>query len=109
MGLKLIFWHDEENHEFHRRIIECIKLNTGAGSSECGNDFVQPIGRTMWNGDTEPDSCAHGFFALSERGENRIAIGGFNLAKADEQIDQLDNGRPALRRFHLRNDLLGRK
>ena len=33
----------------------------------------------------------------------------FDLAKADEQIDQLDNGRPALRRFHLRNDLLGRK
>ena len=33
---------------------------------------------------------------------------GFDFALADEQIDQLDDGRPTLGRFHLGNDLLGR-
>ena len=32
---------------------------------------------------------------------------GFDLAEADEEIDQLDDGRPTLRRFHLGDDLLG--
>jgi hypothetical protein len=63
----------------------------------------------MWNGDPESDSGAHSFLALSKRGKNRIAICGFYFAKSNEQIDQLDDGRPAFRCFHLWDDLLGRK
>ncbi len=34
---------------------------------------------------------------------------GFDFAQPDEQIDQLDDGRPTLGRLHLGDDLLGRK
>src|SRR6059058_231206 len=45
----------------------------------------------------------------SKRGKNRVAICGFDFAKTNEQIDQLYDRRPALRCFHLWDDLLGRK
>src|SRR5206468_3998465 len=109
MRLKLIFRHDEKDDEFHRRVIERIKLNTVGGSSESGNDLIEPVRRTMWNGDPESYSCAHSFLALSKRGKNGVAICGFYFAKTNEQIDQFDDGRPALRCFHLWDDLLGRK
>ena len=109
MGLKLVFGHDEKNDELHRSIIERIKLDASCGSPERGDDFIEPVGRTMWNRDPESDSCAHGFFALPKGCKNGISILRLNFSKTNKQIDQLDDGRPALRCFHLRDDLLGRK
>ena len=109
MSLELIFRDNEKHDEFHRRVVERVKLNAGGGSAECGHDFLEPVGRTVRYGDAESDARAHRFFALFKRRKNRIAICGFNLAKSNEQIDQLDNGSPALRCFHLGDDLLGRK
>ena len=63
----------------------------------------------MWNGDAEPDAGAHGFLALLERGKNGLGVRLFDFAQSNQQIDQLDNGRPTLRSFHLGDDLLGRK
>ena len=39
----------------------------------------------------------------------RIAIFRFDFAQANEQIDQFNDGGPALRCFHLGDDLLDRK
>ena len=63
----------------------------------------------MRNGDSESDARAHRFLALFKRGKYRVAIWWLNFAKANEQINQLDDRRPALRCFHLGDDLLGRK
>ena len=63
----------------------------------------------MWNGDPKPNPGAHGFLALLECSQDGVAIRFFDFSKVNQQIDQLDNGRPALSSFHLRNDLLGRK
>src|SRR6266496_942855 len=109
MRLKLVFRHNEKDDKFHWSIIECIKLNAGGRSSECSDHFVESIGRTMWNGNAKSDSCAHGFLALSKRAKNGIAIRRLDFAEADKQINQLDDCRPALRCFHLWDDLLGRK
>ena len=62
----------------------------------------------MWNGDPKTDAGAHGFFALFQGRKNAIAAGWFDFLLGHEQIDQLDDGAPTLRRLHLRNDLLGR-
>jgi hypothetical protein len=67
MRLELIFWHDKQNNEFHRRIIQGVKLDSACRSSKRSDDFLKPIGRAMWNGDTEADAGAHGFLALFER------------------------------------------
>ena len=108
MGLKLILRHDEEHDEFHRRIIERVELDPGATSAEGGHHFLDSIGRGVRNGDAETDAGAHRFLALFERGENAFAILRLDLAQADQQIDQLDDGRPTFGRLHLGNDLLGR-
>src|SRR5437867_3824617 len=44
MGLKLIFWHDKQDNEFHRRIIEGVKLNSACRSSKCCHHFLNPVG-----------------------------------------------------------------
>ena len=44
MRLKLIFRHDEEDNEFHRRIVERVELNPFGGSAEGSHDLVQAIG-----------------------------------------------------------------
>src|SRR6476661_8390068 len=101
MRLKLILRHNKKDDEFHWSIIERIKLNAGSRPSECSNDFVESIRRTMWNGNAEPDSCTHRFLALSKRAKNGVAIRRFDFAKTNKQINQLDDCRPALRCFHL--------
>jgi hypothetical protein len=63
----------------------------------------------MRNGDPESDARAHGFLALFKRRQNAVAILGFDFAQANQKIDQLDDGRPTVRRLHLGDDLLGRK
>jgi hypothetical protein len=83
MRLKLIFRHNEKDDEFHGSIIERIKLNAGGRSSECSHDFLESVGGTMWNGNAEPDSRAHGLLALSKRAKNRVAISGFDFAKTN--------------------------
>ena len=55
MRLKLAFRHNEKDDKFHGSIVERIKLNAGGRSSECSHHFVESIGRTMWNGNAEPD------------------------------------------------------
>src|SRR5439155_22607524 len=107
--LELVLRDNKKNDELHRSIIQSIEFDTGGRSSKGGDDFLEPVRRTMRNGDPESDACAHGFLALLKRGKNRVTIWWLNLAKANEQIDQLDDGRLALRCFHLGEDLLSRK
>src|SRR5438128_10253204 len=64
VGLKLIFGHNEKNDEFHRSIIERIKLDASCRSPERGDDFIEPVGRTIQNRHPESNSCAHGFVEL---------------------------------------------
>src|SRR5215468_9176232 len=109
MRLKLIFRYDKKNDELYRRAIERVELDSALGSSKCRYDFVEPVGRAVWNGDAEPDAGAHRFLALFERGQNRVAVCGLDFAQVDEQINQFDDGRPTLGGLHLRDDLLGRK
>ena len=61
----------------------------------------------MRNGDPEANTGAHGFLALFERRQNAVPVRGFDFVQPNEQVDQLDNGRPTLCRLHLRDDLLG--
>src|SRR5205807_8800724 len=63
----------------------------------------------MRNGNTETDTGAHRFFALFERCQNSITIFRFDLAARDQQIDQLNDGVPALGRLHFRDDLISGK
>ena len=109
MSLELVLGNDEQDDEFYRRIIERVELDPGFRSSKRGNHIVDAIGRAMRNRDTETDAGAHGFFALFERGENAVAVFGFDFAEVDKQIDQRDDGRPTLGRLHLGDDLLARK
>src|SRR5207302_5867147 len=94
---------------FYRRVIERVELDAGCRSSERSDDVVDAIRRAMRNGDTEADARTHGLLPLFERSENAVAIFGFDFAEAQEQIDQLDDGRPSFGRFHLGDDLFGRK
>ena len=109
MCLKLIFWHNEKDDELHRRVVERIEFDPAGRSSKCGHDFVEAVGGAMGNGDAESDAGAHGFLALFERSQNAFAVLGFYFAETNEEIDQLDNGRPTVGRLHLGDDLLGRK
>src|SRR5437867_10151991 len=63
----------------------------------------------MWNGNAEADAGAHGFFALFQRRENSIPIFRCDLGARDQQIDQLNDGVPALGRLHFRDDLISGK
>src|SRR4051794_35201734 len=63
----------------------------------------------MRNRDPESNAGAHRFLALFERGENAVARISLNFVLRHEEIDQLDDRVPALRRLHLGNDLLGGK
>ena len=110
MGLKLILRHDEKHDEFHRRIIERVELDPVRtigrrprplprcrSDEACGMAMPKPMPVLIVS-----SRC------LSEaRMLSRSA--GLDLAQADEQIDQLDDGRPTLGRLHLGDDLLGRK
>ena len=106
MRLELIFRDNEKDDKFYRRVIERVELDTGSRSPKGGHDLFEPVGGAMGNGDAETDAGAHRFLALFERSEDAFAIGWFDLAKANQQIDQLDDGRPTLGRLHLGNDLL---
>src|SRR5438270_13371306 len=106
MRLKLVFRDDEQNHEFHRRVVERIELNAGAGPAERGHHLIETIGGTMWNGDAKADARAHGLLPLFQRSENTFTRIRLNFAELNEEIDQLDDGRPSLDCLHLRNDLI---
>src|SRR5580693_5740306 len=49
MRLKLIFRHDEEDDEFHRRIIQCVELDSRGRSSKSRDYLVEPVGRAVWD------------------------------------------------------------
>src|SRR5436190_23245620 len=106
MHLKLIFLHDEKDNEFYRRIIQRIKLDPGCRSSKSGHNLLDAIRFAVRDGDAEPDAGAHGFLTLFERRQNGVTVGRLDLAEVDQQIHQLDDGRPTLGRLHLRDDLL---
>ena len=42
--LKLIFWYDKKNNEFHGRVIQRVELDPFGGPSERSHHFVEPIG-----------------------------------------------------------------
>src|SRR5436190_22281624 len=107
MRLELIFWYNKQDNEFHRRIIQGVKLDSAGRSSKRSDDFLKPIGRAMWNGDTEADAGAHRFLALFERRQNAVPIGSFDFVQPYEQISQLDDCRPTLSCLHVRYDLIG--
>ena len=109
MSLKLVLRDNEKDDEFHRGVIEGIEFDAAGRSSERRNHIFDPVGRAMWNRDAETDASTHRFFALFERGENAVAIVRFDFVETDEQIDQLDDGRPTFSRLHLGDDLLGGK
>ncbi len=107
MGLELILRHDEEDDEFHRRIVERVEFDPCGGAAKGSHYLLDAIGRGVRNGDAKTDAGAHRFLALLQGGEDAVAILRFDLAQTDEQIDQLDDGGPTLGRLHLRDDLLG--
>src|SRR5438094_277292 len=109
MRLKLIFGNDEKDHELHRRVVECVEFDPGAGTAKRRHHFFQPVRGAVRNGNTEADAGAHRFFALFERSENSITIFRFDLAARDQQIHQLNDGVPALGRLHFRDDLISGK
>src|SRR5437879_13874782 len=107
MRLELIFWHDKQDNEFHRRIIQGVKLDSACRSSKRSDDFLKPIGRAMWNGDTEADAGAHGFLALFEGRQNAVPIGGFYFVQANRRMDHLGDCRPTRWCLRLRQALRG--
>src|SRR4029077_7769055 len=54
MCLELVLRDNEEDDEFHRRVIERVELNTSGRTPKGGYHFVQPVGRTVRNGDAKP-------------------------------------------------------
>ena len=44
VGLELIFWHDKQNHEPDRSVIECVEFNARRGATESGYHLVDAIG-----------------------------------------------------------------
>src|ERR1044072_7597230 len=109
MRLKLIFRDDEKHDELDRRVVEGVKIASWRRSSKRAHYFLKPVGGTMRNGDSESNACAHCFLTLFQRSEDGIAVFRFNFTQTNEKIDQLNDGGPALRGFHLRDDLLDRK
>src|SRR5256714_6817072 len=106
MRLKLVLRDDEEDDKFDRRIIERVELDPLRRAPERRHHFLDPVRRSVRNRDAKPDAGTHRFLALLERGQNAVAILRFDFSLGDEEIDQLDDGAPTLRRFHLGNDLL---
>src|SRR5437868_9803522 len=106
MSLKLIFRNNKKHHELHRRIVERIELNPSAGATKSSHDFLKPIRRAVWNGDTKANSGAHGFLALLKRRKDSLAIFRFDLTARDQQIHQLHDGIPAFGRLHFRDNLI---
>ena len=47
VGLKLILGHDEEDDEFHRRIVERLELDAVGGAPEGGDHLIHSIGRSV--------------------------------------------------------------
>src|SRR5438105_446772 len=109
MRLKLIFGNDEKDHELHRRVVECVEFDPGAGTAKRRHHFFQPVRGAMRNGNPEADTGAHRFFALFERSQNSLTIFRFDLATRHQQIHQLHDGIPAFGRLHFRDDLISGK
>src|SRR5438105_5603130 len=109
MRLELVLGNDEQDDEFYRRVIERVEFDSACRSSKGRDHVLNPIGRAMWNRDPETDAGAHCFLALLERSENAVPVLRFDLVETDEQIDELDDGRPTLSGLHLGDDLLGGK
>ena len=74
MSLKLIFRDDEKDDEFNRRIVERIEFDPAGRATEGGDDFFDPIGGSVRNGDAEADASAHRFLPLFERSQDAVAI-----------------------------------
>ena len=109
MRLKLIFRLDKEHDEFHRRIIERIELDPLRRAAEGGDYFLDPIRGSVRDRNAVSDPGAQRFFPLFERRQDAVAIFRFDFALGDEEVGELNDGAPTLRRFHLGNDLLGRE
>jgi len=108
VGLKLVLRHNEKDDEFDWRAVERIELDPLRRTSKGGDDLGDRVGGGMRNGDPKTDAGAHGFLPLFQGRKNAIPAGWIDFLLSHEQINQLDDGGPALGRLHLRNDLLGR-
>jgi hypothetical protein len=107
--LELVFRHDKQNDEPHRRIVERVEINALLRAAKGGNDALYTVRGSMRDGDAESNSRAHRLLAIAEGGQNRLAIRLLDVASAHKQIDDLDYGGPSIAGRHLRDDLVNSK
>ena len=80
VNLELILRDHEKHDESDRGVVQRIEFNAGRRSSKRCHHFANAIRGRMWNGNAKPDSGAHGLFALSQGGKNRIPVRGPHAA-----------------------------
>ena len=96
MFLELALRHQEEHDQIDGLIIQRVKVDPGDRAAHRPDDFLDQIGRGMGDADSKADAGAHGRFALLDDGDDGVAVLGPDACVADQILDQLIDGIPAI-------------